>query len=91
MKFKTIQSQIIVTFVTIIIGIQLIGLIPLEQSINENAYRSAEQDLKVGEGVFKNILEQNTANLKQGAKYLPRIMDLELLLQVMIAKQLFQR
>lgn len=70
MKFKTIQSQIIVTFVTIIIGIQLIGLIPLEQSINENAYRSAEQDLKVGEGVFKNILEQNTANLKQGAKIL---------------------
>ncbi|MGJ8619062.1 MAG: EAL domain-containing protein [Methylophilaceae bacterium] len=70
MKFKTIQSQIIVTFVTIIIGIQLIGLIPLERSINENAYRSAEQDLKVGEGVFKNILEQNTANLKQGAKIL---------------------
>ncbi len=70
MKFKTIQSQIIVTFVTIIIGIQLIGLIPLERSINENAYRSAEQDLKVGESVFKNILEQNTANLKQGAKIL---------------------
>jgi diguanylate cyclase len=70
MKFKTIQSEIIVTFVTIIIGIQLIGLIPVGRSINENAYKSAENDLKIGTRVFKNILEQNTANLTQGAKIL---------------------
>lgn len=69
-KFKTIQSQIIVTFVTIIIGIQLLGLIPIEMSINENAYKSSEEDLKVGEGVFNNILDQNTENLRQGAKIL---------------------
>jgi len=70
MKFKTIQSQIIVTFVSIIIGIQLVGLIPIGRSINQNAYQSAENDLKVGTSVFNNILEQNTANLTQGAKIL---------------------
>lgn len=70
MRFKTIQSEIIVTFVSIILAIQLIGLIPIGRIINQNAYQSAENDLKVGTSVFNNILEQNTANLTQGAKIL---------------------
>jgi diguanylate cyclase len=65
MNFKSLKNQIIFVFLTLIIGIQLIGLIPIEVSINKNARQSAEEDLKVGESVFINILEQNTENLKR--------------------------
>jgi diguanylate cyclase len=70
MNFKSLQNQIIFVFLALIIGIQLIGLIPIEASINENARKSAEQDLMVGESVFINILEKNTENLNLGAKIL---------------------
>jgi diguanylate cyclase len=70
MKFKSLKMQIIVVFLTLIIGIQLAGLIPIQYSINRNAQNTAEQDLIVGERVFLNILEHNTNSLKQGAKIL---------------------
>jgi diguanylate cyclase len=70
MKFKSLQNQIIFIFLALILGIQLVGLIPIEFSINKNARKSAEEQLKVGESVFINILEQNTESLKQGAKIL---------------------
>jgi diguanylate cyclase len=70
MKFKSLQNQIIFIFLALILGIQLVGLIPIEFSINKNARKSAEEQLEVGESVFVNILEQNTESLKQGAKIL---------------------
>jgi len=70
MKFKSLKTQIIVVFLTLILGIQLVGLVPIEYTISQNAHNTAAQDLKVGEGVFINILEHNTESLKQGAKIL---------------------
>lgn len=70
MKFKSLKTQIIVVFLTLILGIQLAGLIPIQYTINRNAQTTAEQDLIVGERVFLNILEHNTDSLKQGAKIL---------------------
>lgn len=70
MKFKSLKTQIIVVFLTLILGIQLAGLIPIQYSININAQATAEQELRVGERVFLNILEHNTDSLKQGAKIL---------------------
>jgi diguanylate cyclase len=70
MKFKSLQNQIIFIFLSLILGIQLMGLVPIEFSINKNARTAAEEQLKVGESVFINILEQNTESLKQGAKIL---------------------
>ena len=70
MKFKSLRTQIIVVFLTLILSIQLAGLIPVQYSINRNAKTTAEQDLIVGERVFLNILENNTDSLKQGAKIL---------------------
>ena len=70
MKFKSIKSQIIFVFLTLIIIIQLAGLIPLGISINKNAHASVQRDLQVGEKVFLNILDNNTASLQQGAKIL---------------------
>lgn len=70
MKFKSLKTQIIVVFLTLILGIQLAGLIPIQYSINRNAQSTVEKELIVGERVFLNILEHNTDSLKQGAKIL---------------------
>lgn len=70
MKFKSLKTQIIVVFLTLILGIQIAGLIPVQYSVNRNAHKLAAQDLKIGERVFLNILENNTDSLKQGAKIL---------------------
>lgn len=70
MSFKSLQNQIIFVFLVLILGIQLIGLIPIQISINQNARNAAEQELQVGESVFINILEQDTNSLVQGAKIL---------------------
>lgn len=70
MQFKSLRTQIIVVFLTLVLGIQLAGLIPVQYSINKNAQTVAQQDLNTGEQVFKNILEHNTDSLKQGAKIL---------------------
>lgn len=70
MKFKSLKTQIITVFLTLVLSIQLVGLIPVHYSINQNAHAVAQQDLKTGEQVFMNILEHNTESLKQGAKIL---------------------
>jgi diguanylate cyclase len=70
MKFKSLKTQIIVVFLTLILGIQLAGLIPIQYSINRNAKSTVEKELIVGERIFLNILEHNTDSLKQGAKIL---------------------
>jgi diguanylate cyclase (GGDEF)-like protein len=70
MKFKSLKSQIIFIFLTLIILIQFAGLIPLGVSINKNAHASVQRDLQVGEKVFLNILDNNTESLQQGAKIL---------------------
>lgn len=69
-KFKSLKQQITVIFLTLILAIQLAGLIPIELSIDKNAHTAAEKDLRVGESVFLNILEHNTESLKLGAKIL---------------------
>lgn len=70
MKFKSLKSQIIFVFLTLITLIQLAGLIPLGIGINKNAHASVRRDLQIGEKVFLNILDNNTASLQQGAKIL---------------------
>jgi len=70
MKFKHLKTQIIVVFLTLALAIQLMGLIPVHYTINQNAHAAAQQDLNTGEYVFKNILEHNTESLQQGAKIL---------------------
>lgn len=70
MNFNSLKTQIIVVFLTLILGIQLAGLIPIQYSINQNAQSTVEKELIVGERVFLNILEHNTNSLNQGAKIL---------------------
>lgn len=70
MKFKSLKQQIIIIFLTLVLGIQLIGLIPIERSIDKNVRNLVVKDLEVGEKVFLNLLESNNENIINGAKIL---------------------
>lgn len=70
MKFKSLKHQIIVIFLTLVLVIQLAGLIPIQQSIDKNVRNLVAKELVVGEKVFLNLLESNNENILNGAKIL---------------------
>jgi diguanylate cyclase len=70
MKFKSLKQQIIVIFLSLVLIIQLVGLIPIQRSIDKNIRNLVVQELEVGEKVFLNLLESNNENIINGAKIL---------------------
>lgn len=70
MKFKSLKQQIIIIFLTLVLCIQLAGLIPIERSVDKNVRNLVAKELEVGEKVFLNLLESNNENIINGAKIL---------------------
>jgi diguanylate cyclase len=70
MKFKSLKQQIIVIFLTLVLGIQLAGLIPIQRAIDKNVRSLVTKELEVGERVVLNLLESNNENIINGAKIL---------------------
>lgn len=69
-KFKHIRSRIAFTFLTVVVAIQLAGLIPLKYALTKHANSLAEDQINVGERVFVNLLQHNTQSLKQATQVL---------------------
>lgn len=69
-QFKHIRSRIAFTFLTVVIAIQLAGLVPLKYALVKHANRLAEEQMEVGERVFVNLLQHNTQSLKQATQVL---------------------
>ncbi len=69
-QFKHIRSRIAFTFLTVVVAIQLAGLIPLKYALNKHANELAEEQINVGERVFVNLLQHNTQSLKQATQVL---------------------
>lgn len=70
MQFKSLHSRIAVTFLSLILAIQFLGFGAIRTSINNNARASVNEQLQVGERIFRNILRQNGSNLAQAASIL---------------------
>ncbi len=68
--FKSLQSQITVIFLTLILVVQFIGFGVIRFSIAKNARASIQEQLEVGEQVFLSFLDHNGESLTQGAKIL---------------------
>ena len=68
--FKSLQSQITVIFLTLILVVQFIGFSAIRYSISKNARASIQEQLEVGEQVFLSFLDHNGESLTQGAKIL---------------------
>lgn len=69
-KFKHIRSRIAFTFLTVVVVIQLAGLIPLKYALTKHADDLAAHQMDVGERVFVNLLQHNTQSLKQATQVL---------------------
>ena len=69
-KFKHIRSRIAFTFLTVVVAIQLAGLIPLKYALVKHANELAQEQINVGERVFVNLLQHNTQSLKQATQVL---------------------
>jgi diguanylate cyclase len=69
-KFKHIRSRIAFTFLTVVIAIQLAGLIPLKYALVKHANTLAEDQIDVGQRVFVSLLQHNTQSLKQATQVL---------------------
>jgi diguanylate cyclase len=69
-KFKHIRSRIAFTFLSVVVAIQLAGLIPLKYALVKHANELAQDQINVGERVFVNLLQHNTQSLKQATQVL---------------------
>lgn len=69
-KFKHIRSRIAFTFLTVVVAIQLAGLIPLKYALVKHANTLAEEQIDVGQRVFVSLLQHNTQSLKQATQVL---------------------
>lgn len=70
MQFKHIRSQIAIVFLSLVLLIQLLGLVPMDFTIDRHAKEAADKQMLLGERVFINLLQHDTQSLKQGAMLL---------------------
>ncbi|HYD79834.1 MAG TPA: EAL domain-containing protein [Paucimonas sp.] len=67
MQFRSLQSRIATLFLLLILAIQLVGFFAIQKGIHDNARKSIQEELTIGERVFQRLLEQNAQKLTQGA------------------------
>lgn len=70
MRFNSVQSRIIVLFLLLILGVQLLGFTAIRGSITSGARDSLQEQLDIGERVFRSLLEQHAKTLVQTASIL---------------------
>ncbi|MES2072257.1 MAG: EAL domain-containing protein [Pseudomonadota bacterium] len=70
MRFRSLESRVVALFIVLILAVQLAGFFTIRHEIQTNARASIQEDLKIGERQFGNLLEQNAQRLIFGAKVL---------------------
>lgn len=70
MRFRSLESRIVVLFLLLILAVQLAGFIAIRAGINDNARASVRAELVIAERVFRRLLDQNAQNLTTGARIL---------------------
>ncbi|MFZ6645852.1 putative bifunctional diguanylate cyclase/phosphodiesterase [Undibacterium sp. TJN25] len=70
MRFRSLESRVVALFIVLILGVQAAGFFTIRHEIQVNARASIQEDLKIGERQFSNLLEQNAQRLIFGAKVL---------------------
>ena len=71
-RFHSLQSRIAIYFAVLMICAQGVVMVIVDTGISRNAREKIEEELKVGERVFRRLLDQNNRQLTQGAEILSR-------------------
>lgn len=69
-QFKHIRTRFTVVILTVVILLQIAGLVPLKFSLIHHSNKIAENQLAVGERVYENLLRQNASGYQQAATVL---------------------
>ncbi|MEC5217594.1 diguanylate cyclase (GGDEF)-like protein [Actimicrobium sp. GrIS 1.19] len=70
MRFRSLESRIVTLFLLLILAVQLAGFVAIRTGIKQNARAEVNNELVIGERVFRRLLEQNAQNLTTGARVL---------------------
>lgn len=70
LRITSLQARIIVFFVLLMLVVQLGGLLLIKTVGISNARDTVADELATGERVFNRLVQQNTAQLAQGARIL---------------------
>ncbi len=70
MRFRSLESRIVILFIGLILAVQLAGFLAIRGGIDTNARADIRSQLEIGERVFQRLLEQNAQKLTQGARLL---------------------
>ena len=69
-RFRSLQARIVVVFLALLLTVQVAGYALIQGAITDNARRHAQDELAVGERVFKRLLAQSAQRLTQAAQAL---------------------
>lgn len=72
MRFNSLESRVVVSFITLILTVQMVGFFVIQDAINSNGRASIKAELKIGERIFGRLLDQNAQKLIQGANVLAK-------------------
>jgi diguanylate cyclase (GGDEF)-like protein len=68
MHFRSLQARIVMVFLGLLLAIQVAGYGVIHRAIGTNALLHAQDQLAIGERVFKRLLTQNGQRLEQAAQ-----------------------
>lgn len=69
-QFKHIRTRIAVVFLSVVVILQLAGLVPMKFSLTHHANKIAENQIEIGERIFVSLIQHNTQSYKQAAQVL---------------------
>jgi diguanylate cyclase (GGDEF)-like protein len=72
LRFKSLEGRIATLFLLLIIGVQVLGLVVIQQGIESSARASIATELENGEKVFRKLLEQSAQKQRFSAQILAR-------------------
>jgi diguanylate cyclase (GGDEF)-like protein len=72
LRFKSLEGRIVTLFLVLMLSVQLAGFVAIRAGIEQNARALINDELVIGERVFRRLLEQNAQTLTQGAQLLAK-------------------
>jgi diguanylate cyclase (GGDEF)-like protein len=69
-RFKSLRTRIVVFFLLLLVLVQGVAFLLVNAANHQIAKQTIQQELAVGERLFKRVLEQNRSQLEQGATLL---------------------
>ena len=72
MRLRSLESRVVTLFISLLLGLQLVGYAFIDRAIDNNARKAIEGSLAINEKIFTHLLDQNAQKLVEGATLLSK-------------------